>query len=178
MEALEAVRWVWGIFSSVSGHWFFCFSVGQMSINQAAIHFNLPYSSLYGRFKRGKYGDPPNGSTNNEVTHNNTTEHSPDNSMSYGHHNMITDSNATTQLQENIIYQQHYSPSPQIIHQQPPQQIYHHQQIIYQNHPQPPQILQIHQIKKETSWKGPQDSWLVNSPSRRKKKVFWWRNRR
>ncbi|XP_050563956.1 uncharacterized protein LOC118272431 [Spodoptera frugiperda] len=36
-EALEAVR------------------VGQMSINQAAIHFNLPYSSLYGRFKRCKY---------------------------------------------------------------------------------------------------------------------------
>ncbi|XP_014274259.1 protein bric-a-brac 1 isoform X2 [Halyomorpha halys] len=29
--------------------------IGQMSINQAAIHFNLPYSSLYGRFKRGKY---------------------------------------------------------------------------------------------------------------------------
>ncbi|KAH9636789.1 hypothetical protein HF086_009129 [Spodoptera exigua] len=29
--------------------------VGQMSINQAAIHFNLPYSSLYGRFKRCKY---------------------------------------------------------------------------------------------------------------------------
>ncbi|XP_047534640.1 uncharacterized protein LOC125069256 isoform X3 [Vanessa atalanta] len=44
-EALEAVR------------------VGQMSINQAAIHFNLPYSSLYGRFKRCKYqpvqGQPP-----------------------------------------------------------------------------------------------------------------------
>lgn len=31
------------------------FRVGQMSINQAAIHYNLPYSSLYGRFKRGKY---------------------------------------------------------------------------------------------------------------------------
>ncbi|XP_053606428.1 uncharacterized protein LOC128672921 [Plodia interpunctella] len=29
--------------------------VGQMSINQAAIHYNLPYSSLYGRFKRCKY---------------------------------------------------------------------------------------------------------------------------
>ncbi|KAI9580670.1 hypothetical protein GQX74_013578, partial [Glossina fuscipes] len=29
--------------------------VGQMSINQAAINYNLPYSSLYGRFKRGKY---------------------------------------------------------------------------------------------------------------------------
>ncbi|XP_013172017.1 PREDICTED: uncharacterized protein LOC106121072 [Papilio xuthus] len=29
--------------------------VGRMSINQAAIHYNLPYSSLYGRFKRCKY---------------------------------------------------------------------------------------------------------------------------
>ena len=29
-----------------------------MSINQAAIHYNLPYSSLYGRFKRGKYEEP------------------------------------------------------------------------------------------------------------------------
>ncbi|XP_050536115.1 uncharacterized protein LOC126902667 [Daktulosphaira vitifoliae] len=38
MEALESVR------------------LGQMSINQAAIHYNLPYSSLYGRFKRIKYG--------------------------------------------------------------------------------------------------------------------------
>lgn len=28
---------------------------GEMSINQAAIHYNLPYSSLYGRFKRVKY---------------------------------------------------------------------------------------------------------------------------
>ncbi|XP_048507269.1 protein bric-a-brac 2 isoform X4 [Athalia rosae] len=39
-EALEAVR------------------MGQMSINQAAIHYNLPYSSLYGRFKRCKYEEP------------------------------------------------------------------------------------------------------------------------
>lgn len=31
-----------------------------MSINQAAIHYNLPYSSLYGRFKRGiKYDTEP-----------------------------------------------------------------------------------------------------------------------
>lgn len=129
------------------------FSVGQMSINQAAIHFNLPYSSLYGRFKRGKYGDPPNGNTNNDSSSHITADHnSPDNSVSnYSHHTLIADSNATTQLQENIIYQQHYSPSQQIIHQQPPQQIYHHQQIIYQNHPTQPQILQIHQIKKETS---------------------------
>ncbi|CAH1187819.1 unnamed protein product [Phyllotreta striolata] len=39
-EALEAVR------------------LGHMSINQAAIHYNLPYSSLYGRFKRGIKFDP------------------------------------------------------------------------------------------------------------------------
>lgn len=30
-----------------------CYRLGHMSINQAAIHYNLPYSSLYGRFKRG-----------------------------------------------------------------------------------------------------------------------------
>lgn len=119
-----------------------------MSINQAAIHYNLPYSSLYGRFKRGKYGDAPNG--NNDSSHN-TIEHSPENSISsYAHHTLIADSNAP-QLQEQIIYQQHYSPQSQIIHQQPPQQIYHHQQIIYQSPPPHPQILQIHQIKKETS---------------------------
>lgn len=44
-----------------------------MSINQAAIHYNLPYSSLYGRFKRGKY-DTGNGS---EIH----SDHSPDNSV-------------------------------------------------------------------------------------------------
>ncbi|XP_044747858.1 protein tramtrack, alpha isoform isoform X2 [Coccinella septempunctata] len=41
-EALEAVR------------------LGHMSINQAAIHYNLPYSSLYGRFKRGIKYDSEN----------------------------------------------------------------------------------------------------------------------
>ncbi|KAG5671683.1 hypothetical protein PVAND_001868 [Polypedilum vanderplanki] len=133
MEALEAVR------------------VGQMSINQAAIHYNLPYSSLYGRFKRGKYGDPPNGTSHNDSSSHNTIEHSPENSISnYTHHTLIAETNVP-QLQEQIIYQQHYSPSTQLIHQQPPQ-IYHHQQIIYHQSPPPhPQILQIHQIKKETS---------------------------
>ncbi|XP_062544953.1 sex determination protein fruitless isoform X2 [Armigeres subalbatus] len=43
MEALESVK------------------QGHMSINQAAIHYNLPYSSLYGRFKRGKYDNPNSG---------------------------------------------------------------------------------------------------------------------
>ncbi|XP_063698335.1 protein bric-a-brac 1-like isoform X2 [Culicoides brevitarsis] len=56
MEALEAVR------------------IGHMSINQAAIHYNLPYSSLYGRFKRGRYDNGANDSH---------TDHSPDNTMQY-----------------------------------------------------------------------------------------------
>lgn len=57
MDALEAVR------------------VGQMSINQAAIHYNLPYSSLYGRFKRGKFEAP--NENNSQVM-----DHSPENSVS------------------------------------------------------------------------------------------------
>lgn len=57
MDALEAVR------------------VGQMSINQAAIHYNLPYSSLYGRFKRGKY-EAPNENNSQAM------DHSPENSVS------------------------------------------------------------------------------------------------
>ncbi|XP_074028796.1 uncharacterized protein isoform X2 [Leptinotarsa decemlineata] len=47
-EALEAVR------------------LGHMSINQAAIHYNLPYSSLYGRFKRGIKYDPDNVDLNQD----------------------------------------------------------------------------------------------------------------
>lgn len=39
-----------------------------MSINQAAIHYNLPYSSLYGRFKRGKY-DTPNSANSSHSNH-------------------------------------------------------------------------------------------------------------
>lgn len=47
-EALEAVR------------------LGHMSINQAAIHYNLPYSSLYGRFKRGIKYDTDNLDVNSD----------------------------------------------------------------------------------------------------------------
>lgn len=50
MEALESVK------------------QGHMSINQAAIHYNLPYSSLYGRFKRGKY-DTPNNANSSHSNH-------------------------------------------------------------------------------------------------------------
>ena len=46
-----------------------------MSINQAAIHYNLPYSSLYGRFKRGKYDNGNNGDSGH-------VDHSPENSVS------------------------------------------------------------------------------------------------
>lgn len=47
-----------------------------MSINQAAIHYNLPYSSLYGRFKRGKYEA---GSVDN--MNSSQLDQSPDNSV-------------------------------------------------------------------------------------------------
>lgn len=149
-----------------------------MSINQAAIHFNLPYSSLYGRFKRGKYSDAPN-SSDNDLSHNNTNEHSPDNSIQYAHHTLIEA--VPAQMQDGVIYQQHYTQSPQIIHQQPPPQIYHQQHIIYQTHPQPPQILHVHQIKKETSWGNPyhMNSWLddevvTNHKRRRRWVVLTW----
>lgn len=60
MEALETVRYVietglcaWRCKNII---FFVLFNRnGVMSINQAAIHFNLPYSSLYGRFKRCKF---------------------------------------------------------------------------------------------------------------------------
>lgn len=64
--------------------WFFCqrmkfllFRVGEMSINQAAIHYNLPYSSLYGRFKRGKYDI-----SGLETLSTSQMDQSPDNSVS------------------------------------------------------------------------------------------------
>ncbi|XP_052750026.1 uncharacterized protein LOC113520197 [Galleria mellonella] len=67
-EALEAVR------------------IGQMSINQAAIHYNLPYSSLYGRFKRCKYqtqGLQP--LQQQEMQKNIEMEHSLPQELSYYH---------------------------------------------------------------------------------------------
>ena len=36
-----------------------------MSINQAAIHHNLPYSSLYGRINRLKRGEEEDGMQDN-----------------------------------------------------------------------------------------------------------------
>lgn len=47
-----------------------------MSINQAAIHYNLPYSSLYGRFKRCKYeGDFANIIDSNVQQNQHTESH-------------------------------------------------------------------------------------------------------
>lgn len=74
-----------------------------MSINQAAIHYNLPYSSLYGRFKRGKYDTGGSANNSNVGLANTSTgsnsggapgantssgtieiiEHSPENSVSF-----------------------------------------------------------------------------------------------
>uniref|UniRef100_A0A1A9VFG3 HTH psq-type domain-containing protein n=1 Tax=Glossina austeni TaxID=7395 RepID=A0A1A9VFG3_GLOAU len=63
--------------------------VGQMSINQAAINYNLPYSSLYGRFKRGKYDVSNASGTSLNNTSGNTSasieiiEHSQENSQQF-----------------------------------------------------------------------------------------------
>ncbi|KAJ8686856.1 hypothetical protein QAD02_022650, partial [Eretmocerus hayati] len=65
-EALEAVR------------------LGHMSINQAAIHYNLPYSSLYGRFKRGKYEDPT--SVVSEMSQDGSSQHFVHQSPTQNHH--------------------------------------------------------------------------------------------
>lgn len=84
-------------------------SVGQMSINQAAIHYNLPYSSLYGRFKRGKYDVVANTSGVALLnTSGNTTgsieiiEHSQENSVrsqsQYAAEKLKANANAANQL--------------------------------------------------------------------------------
>ncbi|XP_043465486.1 protein bric-a-brac 2 isoform X1 [Leptopilina heterotoma] len=74
-EALEAVR------------------LGHMSINQAAIHYNLPYSSLYGRFKRGKYEDPV------------VNEMSQDGSSPHYHHHQSPSQNHSSSLPDQMPYQ-------------------------------------------------------------------------
>ncbi|XP_043284426.1 protein bric-a-brac 2 isoform X2 [Venturia canescens] len=74
-EALEAVR------------------LGHMSINQAAIHYNLPYSSLYGRFKRGKYEDPV------------VSEMSQDGSNPHFHSHQSPHQNHSSSLPDQMPYQ-------------------------------------------------------------------------
>ncbi|XP_044735223.1 broad-complex core protein-like isoform X2 [Chrysoperla carnea] len=134
-EALEAVR------------------VGQMSINQAAIHYNLPYSSLYGRFKRGKYdNDSPQMNSGmpqsllDSNSHENTNSmHATDHQhqlmqqyatvsqqMNANQHSMVPENQQQQQQnqQQHTQHPQHpHSPQPQ--HQPPPQ--HQHPQ---QNQPQ------------------------------------------
>ncbi|XP_031787171.1 protein bric-a-brac 2 isoform X2 [Nasonia vitripennis] len=68
-EALESVR------------------LGHMSINQAAIHYNLPYSSLYGRFKRGKYEEP----VVNEMSQDGSSQHFVHQSPTQNHSSSLPD---------------------------------------------------------------------------------------
>lgn len=69
--------------------------IGHMSINQAAIHYNLPYSSLYGRFKRGKYEDQSVGD-----------EMSQDDSNSHFHHHQSPHQNHhSSSLPDQMPYQ-------------------------------------------------------------------------
>lgn len=94
-DALEAVR------------------VGEMSINQAAIHYNLPYSSLYGRFKRGKYED---GLPHQDFLHQEMTiEHYP------GEPQTQQPPQQQAQPQQQNTNQPHEQTSPP--HQQPQPQI-------------------------------------------------------
>lgn len=68
--------------------------MGHMSINQAAIHYNLPYSSLYGRFKRGKYEDQ---SVVNDM--------SQDGSNSHFHHQSPHQNHHSSSLPDQMPYQ-------------------------------------------------------------------------
>ena len=63
-----------------------------MSINQAAIHYNLPYSSLYGRFKRGKYEEP----VVNEMSQDGSAQH---------FHQSPTPNNHSSSLPDQMPYQ-------------------------------------------------------------------------
>uniref|UniRef100_A0A1B0AHN3 HTH psq-type domain-containing protein n=1 Tax=Glossina pallidipes TaxID=7398 RepID=A0A1B0AHN3_GLOPL len=104
--------------------------VGQMSINQAAINYNLPYSSLYGRFKRGKYDVSNASGTSLNNTSGNTSasieiiEHSQENSFQYSPsphqsgHGSSTPQQQTGQtpqhIQQHVVHiQQQHHPSQQ-----------------------------------------------------------------
>lgn len=104
-DALEAVR------------------VGEMSINQAAIHFNLPYSSLYGRFKRGKYED---GLPHHDFLHQEMTiEHYPADS---GSQQQAQSQQQTSQTPQQQQQQQAPQSTPQSQHPQEPTPPPHHSQ--------------------------------------------------
>ncbi|XP_059615536.1 protein bric-a-brac 1 isoform X2 [Phlebotomus argentipes] len=108
MEALEAVR------------------VGQMSINQAAIHYNLPYSSLYGRFKRGKYDTSSDGSQ---------MDHSPENTQ---HHQLQYTTTVMQQPPQQHPVHMHHHPPPMVVvatSQPPPPPTPHPQPVQAPHHP-------------------------------------------
>lgn len=89
VDALEAVR------------------MGQMSINQAAIHFNLPYSSLYGRFKRVKYeADHPEGGEGGSVIMEGGPPSNQSQSSQQSHHNSSQQNTSQSQQQQSQLQQQ------------------------------------------------------------------------
>lgn len=141
LEALDAVR------------------VGQMSVNQAAIHYNLPYSSLYGRFKRGKFDT--NGSANAEnlntsqLEQQNQQQTAPQNN----HHQQQAQQQQQQQQQaqqqqqqQQQNQQQQQQSAPQNLHQNPQQvvvQNIHQQQTVPQNlhQQQQPQSITINNVR-------------------------------
>lgn len=83
----------------------FVFRLGHMSINQASIHFNLPYSSLYGRFRRGKYDtDPPD--QDDEDSSSNVDVPSAANQSLIQHQEVQHDAQTGTQTQQSTIQPQ------------------------------------------------------------------------
>ncbi|KAK7573640.1 hypothetical protein V9T40_010831 [Parthenolecanium corni] len=111
-EALEAVR------------------LGHMSINQASIHYNLPYSSLYGRIRRGtKYENDHHVEHDEDSSSGNTDLHNSYNhSMMHQHHEV--------KLEPQTINQQN-----QFQHHHQHQQQQQHQQHHVQQSPLQPQIM-------------------------------------
>ncbi|XP_036332081.1 broad-complex core protein isoforms 1/2/3/4/5 isoform X3 [Rhagoletis pomonella] len=119
--------------------------IGQMSINQAAIHYNLPYSSLYGRFKRGKYDVANTSSTSINNTSGNTSgsieiiEHSQENSFQYSpsphqqpQHGGQTQSQTPQHLTQHVVHiqqsQTHHQ--QQQVHAQQQQHIQQQQDVV------------------------------------------------
>lgn len=104
--------------------------LGHMSINQASIHYNLPYSSLYGRIRRGtKYENDHHVEHDEDSSSGNTDLHNSYNhSMMHQHHEV--------KLEPQTINQQN-----QFQHHHQHQQQQQHQQHHVQQSPLQPQIM-------------------------------------
>lgn len=132
LEALESVR------------------LGQMSVNQAAIHYNLPYSSLYGRFKRGKFDTNGSSDTLNTSQSEQQAQSNQQAQVNQQQHTQQTIQThqsvpVTQTTQAHHITTQSHSHQPQVTqvqqHQQP--------QTIQLDHTQQHHVIQLHQHQQK-----------------------------